>query len=62
MHATQRLLGCPQPGMPQQLALINWTSLKPYFSYQSEEVIKATYQVTSRYVGTVPTNDYSRNT
>ena len=42
----------------QQLALIDWTSLQPYFSYQSEEVINATYQVTSQYAGTIPTNHY----
>ena len=41
-----------------QLASINWASLCPYFCFQSEEVIKATYQVTSHYAGMVATNDY----
>ena len=41
----------------QQLALINWASLCPYFGFQSEEVIKATYLVTSQYAVMAPTND-----
>ena len=30
----------------------------PYFGWQSEQVIKNTYQVTSRFGGTIPQHDY----
>ena len=36
----------------------DWKSLRPYFGWQSEQVIKATYQVTSRFGGTIPQHDY----
>ena len=36
----------------------DWTSLRPYFGWQSEQVIKDTYQVTSRFGGTIPQHDY----
>ena len=36
----------------------NWKSLRPYFGWQSEQVIKDTYQVTSRFGGTIPQHDY----
>ena len=35
----------------------DWTSLRPYFGWQSEQVIKDTYQVTSRFGGTIPQHD-----
>ena len=31
----------------------DWKSLRPYFGWQSEQVIKNTYQVTSRFGGTI---------
>ena len=40
---------------------MDWASRHPCFGFQSEEVIKATYQVTSHYAGTVPTNDFLKN-
>ena len=36
----------------------DWKSLRPYFGWQSEQVIKDTYQVTSRFGGTIPRHDY----
>ena len=36
----------------------DWKSLRPYFGWQSEQVIKNTYQVTSRFGGTIPQHDY----
>ena len=36
----------------------DWKSLRPYFGWQSEQVIKDTYQVTSRFGGTIPQHDY----
>ena len=35
----------------------DWKSLRPYFGWQSEQVIKNTYQVTSRFGGTIPQHD-----
>ena len=35
----------------------DWTSLKPYFGWQCEKIIKDTYQVTSRFGGTIPQHD-----
>ena len=31
----------------------DWKSLRPYFGWQSEQVIQDTYKVTSRFGGTV---------
>ena len=36
----------------------DWKSLRPYFGWQSEQVIKNTYQATSRFGGTIPQHDY----
>ena len=36
----------------------DWPSLRPYFGWQSEQVIKETYKVTSRLGGTIPRHDY----
>ena len=36
----------------------DWKSLRPYFGWQSEQVIKDTYKVTSRFGGTIPQHDY----
>ena len=36
----------------------DWKSLRPYFGWQSEEVIQNTYNVTSRLGGTIPHHDY----
>ena len=36
----------------------DWKSLRPYFGWQSEQVIKNTYQVISRFGGTIPQHDY----
>ena len=36
----------------------DWKSLRPYFGWQSEQVIQNTYKVTSRFGGTVPQHDY----
>ena len=36
----------------------DWKSLRPYFGWQSEQVIKNTYQVTSRFGGTISQHDY----
>ena len=36
----------------------DWKSLRPYFGWQSEQVIENTYQVTSRFGGTIPQHDY----
>ena len=36
----------------------DWKSLRPNFGWQSEQVIKNTYQVTSRFGGTIPQHDY----
>ena len=36
----------------------DWKSLRPYFGWQSEQVIKNTYKVTSRFGGTIPQHDY----
>ena len=36
----------------------DWPSLRPYFGWQSEQVIKDTYKVTSRFGGTIPRHDY----
>ena len=36
----------------------DWTTLRPYFGWQSEQVIKNTYKVTSRFGGTIPQHDY----
>ena len=36
----------------------NWKSLRPYFGWQSEQVIQDTYKVTSTFGGTVPQHDY----
>ena len=40
------------------LAEEDWKSLRPYFGWQSEQVIKNTYQVTSRFGSTIPQHDY----
>ena len=36
----------------------DWKSLRPYFGWQSEQVIKNTYKVKSRFGGTIPQHDY----
>ena len=36
----------------------DWKSLRPYFGWQCEQGIKNTYQVTSRFGGTIPQHDY----
>ena len=36
----------------------DWKSLRPYFGWQSAQVIKDTYKVTSRFGGTIPRHDY----
>ena len=36
----------------------DWESLRPYFGWQSEQVIQDTYKVTSRFGGTIPRHDY----
>ena len=36
----------------------DWESLRLYFGWQSEQVIKDTYKVTSRFGGTIPRHDY----
>ena len=36
----------------------DWQSLRPYFGWQSEQVIKDTYKVTSRFGGTILQHDY----
>ena len=36
----------------------DWKSLKPYFGWQSEQVIQDTYKVTSRFGDTIPHSDY----
>ena len=36
----------------------DWKSLRPYFGWQSEQAIKNTYQVTSRFGGTITQHDY----
>ena len=36
----------------------DWTTLRPYFGWQSEQVIKNTFKVTSRFGGTIPQHDY----
>ena len=36
----------------------DWKSLRPYFGWQSEQVIQDTYKVTSRFGGTIPRHDY----
>ena len=36
----------------------DWNSLRLYFGWQSEQVIKNTYKVTSRFGGTIPQHDY----
>ena len=38
----------------------DWKSLRPYFGWQSEQVIQNTYKVTSRFGGPVPHHDYLR--
>ena len=39
----------------------DWKSLRPYFGWQSEQVIQDTYKVTSRCGGTIPHHDYLKN-
>ena len=39
----------------------DWKSLRPYFGWQSEQVIQDTYKVTSRFGGTTPHHGYLRN-
>ena len=39
----------------------DWKSLRPYFGWQSEQVIQSTYKVTSRFGGNVPHHDYLKN-
>ena len=36
----------------------DWKSLRPYFGWQSEQVVQNTYKVTSRFGGTVPQHGY----
>ena len=36
----------------------DWKSLRSYFGWQSEQVIRNTYKVTSRFGGTIPHHDY----
>ena len=36
----------------------DWKSLRPYFDWQSEQVIQDTYKVTSRFGHTIPHHDY----
>ena len=38
-----------------------WKSLRPYFGWQSEQVIQDTYKVTSRFGGTIPHHDCLKN-
>ena len=38
----------------------DWKSLRPYFGWQSEQIIQDTYKVTSRFGGTIPHHDYLR--
>ena len=38
----------------------DWKTLRPYFGWQSEQVIKNTYKVTSRFGGTIPQHDYHK--
>ena len=40
------------------LAEVDWKSLRPYFGWQSEQVIQNTTKVISRFGGTVPQHDY----
>ena len=42
----------------QTLNIFCGKSLRPYFGWQSEQVIKDTYKVTSRFGGTIPQHDY----
>ena len=62
------VLGDPspaEPGEPTFHAYLHesnpeqgWKSLRPYFGWQSEQVIQDTYKVTSRFGGTTPHHDY----
>ena len=36
----------------------DWKSFRPYFGWQSEDVVQDTYKVTSRFGGTIPHHDY----
>ena len=36
----------------------DWKTLRPYFGWQSEQVIKNSYKDTSRFEGTIPQHDY----
>ena len=36
----------------------DWKTFRPYFGWQSEQVIKNTYKVPSRFGGTIPQHDY----
>ena len=40
----------------------DWKSLRPYFGWQSEQVIQDTYKVRSRFGGTIPHSDYLKKT
>ena len=59
-------LPSPPPGEPLTHAYMHdsnpaeedWKSLRPYFGWKSEQVIKNTYQVTSRFGGSIPQHDY----
>ena len=39
----------------------DWKSLRPYFGWQSEQIIQDTSKVTSRFGGTIPHHDYLKN-
>ena len=36
----------------------DWKSLRPYFGWQSEQIVQDTYKVTSSFGGTIPHHDY----
>ena len=40
----------------------DWKSLRPYFGWQSKQVIQDTYKVTSRFGGTIPHHEYLEKT
>ena len=61
---------CDLPSLPSGEPLIHaslhdskpaeedWKTLRPYFGWQSKQVIKNIYKVTSRFGGTIPQHDY----
>ena len=48
----------PCPSHQTNPAEVDWKSLRPYFGWQSEQVIQDTSKATSRFGGTVPQHDY----